>query len=91
MKIHLLILLAAAALMTTGCAELSAIRQAAVSELNSDVISEETAIYRGNRGGAAVMIASHDGTERRKAGSLLEIAMLGEKSSHRGMKGKWER
>lgn len=91
MKKSLFILFSAATLISTGCAELSAIREAAVNEMRAEVIGEETAIYRGKRGEAAVMTAEIVTPERRKGHSLLEIAMLGEKGSHRAKKGLWER
>lgn len=78
-------------LLTTGCAELSAIRQAAISELNAEVISEESAIYASLRNGRIVRTAEAPASVR-KGGGLLDIAMAGSNGRMHGrhLKGQWE-
>lgn len=90
---HLMLPILMGMMMTaTGCAELSAIRQAAVSELNAEIISEETAIYRARRETGQTLHAEAATSPVRKGRGLLDIAMLGKngETHEHHPRGRWE-
>lgn len=79
--------------LLSGCAEFQAIKTAAFNEMNADVVSQETVLYRHQSLAQGVLTADVAIEKNRAPESLMVIALAGKmnSSSSHYQKGLWER
>ena len=86
-----LLMIGLAMLLLTGCADLQLIKNAALSELQSEAISVEMAAYRQTAVTPEPEAVPQPAVVKRQAEGLMKLAMGPKFNSTRQQKGLWER